>query len=84
MACIHDRDEQETAVAVDGYCPLCLAAENERLRTALSGLTEVLPKIEGATNGIFSIAAAHGAYYRGPTWKDALERAVAALKGDDP
>lgn len=32
MACIHDRDEQETAVSADGYCPLCLATENERLR----------------------------------------------------
>jgi len=32
MTCPHDFTERETAVTADGYCPLCLAADNERLR----------------------------------------------------
>ena len=36
--CNHDIGEQETAVAWDGLCPLCLAAEVEQTREALKTL----------------------------------------------
>ena len=36
MTCTHDAAEQDTAIA-DGYCPLCMQADNERLR----GLADV-------------------------------------------
>lgn len=34
MPCTHDIAEQETAVAFDGLCPLCLATEIARLELA--------------------------------------------------
>jgi hypothetical protein len=32
MPCNHDAGEQDTAAHFDGLCPLCLQAENARLR----------------------------------------------------
>lgn len=32
MPCAHDVTERDTAATADGLCPICLAAENERLR----------------------------------------------------
>jgi hypothetical protein len=38
--CEHDINERECAVTADGMCPLCLAAEIERLRALLKGVAE--------------------------------------------
>lgn len=35
MACEHDLAEMDTAAHFDGLCPLCLLAENERLRALI-------------------------------------------------
>jgi hypothetical protein len=35
MTCKHDAAEQDTASHFDGLCPLCLRADNERLRKAI-------------------------------------------------
>lgn len=35
MNCAHEFWESESAVAVDGLCPLCLHAENAKMRAAL-------------------------------------------------
>lgn len=35
MTCEHDLVERETAATADAMCPLCMAAEIERLRAAL-------------------------------------------------
>jgi hypothetical protein len=35
MKCSHDFSERESSVATEGYCPICMAAEIERLRAAL-------------------------------------------------
>jgi len=31
MKCDHDLEERESSVYADGYCPICMAAEIERL-----------------------------------------------------
>ena len=57
MGCTHDITEREVAVTADGYCPLCMADEIERLRsdldvmeskrnTASVNLVEALKEIE--------------------------------------
>ena len=65
-----------------------LVAEIETLRHALTGLVEVLPKIEAASSAAFAIASVHGCPYRGPNWKRELEAAREALpsahKDDQP
>ncbi len=33
--CEHDISEQDVAAQADGLCPLCLSAQNEKLRAAL-------------------------------------------------
>jgi hypothetical protein len=38
-SCPHDISEQDVASQADGLCPLCLAAEVNRLRIALESLT---------------------------------------------
>lgn len=35
VRCEHDLNAREVAVTADGYCPLCMDAEIDRLRTAL-------------------------------------------------
>ena len=35
MICTHDAAERDTASEWDGLCPLCLSAENGRMRSAL-------------------------------------------------
>ena len=35
MRCTHDAAERDVASEADGLCPLCLKAENERLRAVL-------------------------------------------------
>jgi len=35
VACTHDITERDVAVSADGYCPLCLAADNTNLRELL-------------------------------------------------
>ncbi len=38
MTCPHEYHEREASVATEGYCPICMAAEIERLRAALTEL----------------------------------------------
>jgi hypothetical protein len=40
--CTHDFTEREIAVTADGYCPLCMAAEIERLQTELASLRDLV------------------------------------------
>jgi hypothetical protein len=40
--CPHDFIEREIAVTADGYCPLCMQAEIERLRTENRFLFDVI------------------------------------------
>jgi hypothetical protein len=42
-SCPHDISEQDVASQADGLCPLCLAAEVNRLRIALESLTKDPP-----------------------------------------
>lgn len=35
MACDHDLDERELAVAADGYCPICMGLEMDQMRRSL-------------------------------------------------
>lgn len=35
MTCHHDDHAREMAVLADGYCPLCMATEVERLRAVI-------------------------------------------------
>jgi hypothetical protein len=42
-SCPHDISEQDVASQADGLCPLCLAAEVNRLRTALERLANDPP-----------------------------------------
>lgn len=44
MDCTHDGPDQ-VAAAYDGLCPLCLKAENERLREALKKIAR--PRLGG-------------------------------------
>lgn len=37
MICRHNFTERESSVATEGYCPICMAAEIERLRRDLAG-----------------------------------------------
>jgi hypothetical protein len=55
MTCPHDITEREVA-AHDGYCPLCLRAENERLREALQAIDEA--NFDGDDVAIQNIARA--------------------------
>jgi len=41
VTCTHDFIEREGAVLADGYCPLCQAAEIERLREQVETLREL-------------------------------------------
>lgn len=41
--CPHDISEQDVATQADGLCPLCLAADNARLRAALQKIADLPP-----------------------------------------
>jgi len=43
VSCYHDLAERETAVA-DGYCPICLAAELDRLKKLIQEHDEFCPE----------------------------------------
>ena len=45
--CQHDATEMDVAAQTDGLCPLCLAAENARLRDALRWVLGEAPDVEG-------------------------------------
>ena len=42
MTCPHDLSEREASVYTEGYCPICMAAEIERLTDALVKQTREL------------------------------------------
>lgn len=42
MSCTHDINERETAVTADGYCPLCMSAEIDRLKAELNEADDLL------------------------------------------
>ena len=70
MTCPHDINEREVAVAADGYCPLCMAQENEKLRSLLTEARQWLCDVDEAL-------LSHGSKTLRPT----IEKIDAALTG---
>lgn len=50
MKCAHDLAEMEASVWADALCPLCLQAENERLRAALQEIADHYDGERGVDN----------------------------------
>ena len=59
--CTHDLAERETACA-DGMCPICKAAEIERLRAALQSISDLPPR---ADRDMQAVLIARGALLHG-------------------
>lgn len=59
MPCTHDLNEMDTASMADGLCPLCQAAENERLRDDLARVLEDRARFPDRPDGVGSMIESH-------------------------
>lgn len=75
MTCTHDPGEIDTAAHFDGLCPICLSADNARLRTALE---DALRYVEAV---VFNAQPRHR--QKQQNYRDCAVRIKAALSPHD-